>query len=59
MVGVTSVIAFRLVLIATMFQATRSTAFFKEYARIIATGIAASINAIIIEVGIYSFISIT
>ena len=50
MVGVVSVIAFRLVLIATMFQATKNITFFKEYARIIATGLAASINAIIIEV---------
>ena len=50
MVGVVSVIAFRLVLIATMFQATKNIPFFKKYARILATGLAASINAVIIEV---------
>ena len=52
MLGVVSVIAFRLILIATMFQATKTfPGFFQKYARVIATGVAAFINAIIIEVG--------
>ena len=52
MLGVVSVIAFRLILIATMFQATKTfPGFFQKYARVMATGVAAFINAIIIEVG--------
>ena len=55
MLGVVSVIAFRLILIATMFQATKTfPEFFQKYARVLATGVAASINAIIIEVRKYS-----
>ena len=51
MLGVVSVIAFRLILIATMFQATKTfPEFFQKYARVMATGVAAFINAIIIEV---------
>ena len=51
MLGVVSVIAFRLILIATMFQATKTfPEFFQKYARVMATGVAAFINGIIIEV---------
>ena len=46
-----SVIALRIVIISTMYQATENIKFFKQYARLLATGLAASINAIIIEVG--------
>ena len=45
-------IAFRMVLIFFMGKETHDIPFFKSYARIIATMLAASINAILIEVGL-------
>ena len=60
MLGVVSVIAFRLILIATMFQATKTfPGFFQKYARVMATGVAAFINAIIIEVFYLKALTIT
>lgn len=53
--AVFSVILFRLVLITFMYESTRSTPFFKTYARLIATGFAASVNASVIEVSGWFF----
>ena len=48
--AVFSVIIFRLFLIGFMYQTTQYDAFFAKYAKLIATGFAASLNALVIEV---------
>jgi hypothetical protein len=45
------VILFRIIVISFMYQTTEHEEFFKTYARLLATSLAAAINSIVIEAG--------
>lgn len=53
--AVSSLILFRVVFIRIMYQQTQYNLFFSKYAKLIATSVAATINAIVIEVGSWIF----
>jgi len=49
--AVFSVILFRIIVISFMYQTTENEEFFKTYARLLATSLAAAINSVVIEAG--------
>ncbi|TRY73135.1 hypothetical protein TCAL_08802, partial [Tigriopus californicus] len=53
--AVSSLIVFRVVFIRIMYQHTQYSLFFSKYAKLIATSVAAVINAVVIEVGSWIF----